>query len=76
MNNPSSSIAVYNEIVDSHPELLEPLYRSFLNNIRGTVHLEIIGISLLNSYTVLQNRDEFVDFDNSGKKRLLFKVAD
>ncbi len=133
MNNSSSSIAVYNELVDSHPELLEPLFRGFHYNIRGngrlgdyrdiTAHrvpvfsyhdgqlscrynqkailtaeelpnvepltdleknaincvaelamrdilrfdisLQSEDLMLLNNYTVLHNRDEFVDFDKS-----------
>jgi len=35
LNNISCTMAVYNELVESHPEYLEPLYRGFHYNIRG-----------------------------------------
>jgi hypothetical protein len=35
VNTLSSSLAVYNEILRFHPDLLEPLYRGFYYNIRG-----------------------------------------
>lgn len=35
MNNISCTMAVYNELVDTHPEYLEPLYTGFHYNIRG-----------------------------------------
>ncbi len=35
MNNISCTMAVYNEIVENHPEYLEPLYQGFHYNIRG-----------------------------------------
>lgn len=35
MNNISCTMAVYNELVDAHPEYLEPLYTGFHYNIRG-----------------------------------------
>jgi hypothetical protein len=74
MNNLSSSIAVYNELVDSHPELLELLFRGFHYNIRGNGPLgDYRDITLLNNYTVHHNRDEFVDFDKPEEKRLLLR---
>ncbi len=35
MNNFSCTMAVYNELVDLHPEYLDPLYTGFHYNIRG-----------------------------------------
>jgi hypothetical protein len=35
VNNISCTMAVYNELVDAHPEYLEPLYTGFHYNIRG-----------------------------------------
>lgn len=35
LNNISCTMAVYNEIVENHPEYLEPLYKGFHYNIRG-----------------------------------------
>jgi len=35
INNLSCSMAIYNALLESHPEYLEPLYRGFYYNIRG-----------------------------------------
>lgn len=35
LNNISCTMAVYNELVENHPEYLEPLYNGFHYNIRG-----------------------------------------
>lgn len=35
LNNISCTMAVYNELVETHPEYLEPLYNGFHYNIRG-----------------------------------------
>lgn len=35
INNLSCAMAIYNAILDSHPEYLTPLYRGFYYNIRG-----------------------------------------
>ena len=35
LNNISCTMAVYNEIIETHPEYLEPLYQGFHYNIRG-----------------------------------------
>ena len=35
MNNISCAMAIYNEILKTHPEYLEPLYKGFYYNIRG-----------------------------------------